>query len=84
MGKKIILLTGSIRHEYFRKFISIQKILKYYLNIVSHRGDISEVIQRQSKTNELRKNHLFERELYERDFFKLFCDSYETNYNLFL
>ena len=72
MGKKIILLTGSeLRHEYFRKFISIQKNIKVLSSYCeSSRGDLSEVIQRQSKTNELRKNHLFERELYERDFFK--------------
>ena len=83
MGKKIILMTGSeLRHEFFRKFISIQKNIKVLSSYCeSSRGDLSEVIQRQSKTNELRKNHLYEREFYEKDFFKVFCDSIEDKSN---
>lgn len=83
MGKKIILITGSeLRHEFFRKFISMHKNISTLSTFCeSTKGNLSEFIDSEIKTNDLRKLHLSTREFYERDFFKVFCDAIEDKSN---
>ena len=75
---KIILLTGSeLRHEFFRKYIAIQKGIQVQLTTCeSLKGNLSETVNLDNNNN-LRKLHLSSRAQYEKDFFGLFCDSTE-------
>ena len=80
---KTILLTGSeLRHEFFRKYIAIQKGIQVQLTTCeSVKGNLSETLDLDSNSNDLRKLHLSSRNQYEKDFFGLFCDTIEDKSN---
>ena len=65
---KTILLTGSeLRHEFFRKYIAIQKGIQVQLTTCeSVKGNLSETLDLDSNSNDLRKLHLSSRNQYEK------------------
>jgi folate-dependent phosphoribosylglycinamide formyltransferase PurN len=75
MKRKIVLLTGSeLRHEFFRKFLSINKNITVLASFCeSKEGNLLDHVQKDKQPNDLRTLHLLTREIVEKDFFELFC-----------
>ena len=80
---KIILLTGSeLRHQFFRRYIAIQKGIQVQLTTCeSLKGNLAETVDLDNKSNNLRKSYLSSRKQHEEDFFGLFCDTIEDKSN---
>ncbi len=73
--KKIILITGSeLRHEYFRKFISLQNGVNVIATFCESKiGSIEQIVKEQDFNN-LRRDHLSNRLTSEIEFFNEFCN----------
>jgi len=82
MMKKIIILTGSeLRHEFFRKYMSIQTSVKVdHTFCESLKGNLASKVKDEAK-NSLRSQHLKDREKSEIDFFESFCQLTEDKSN---
>lgn len=83
MKKKVVLLTGSeLRHDFFRKFISIHDDIVVLASFCeSTKGNLGDVVNKDKQPNELRKIHLSTRQKIERDFFEVFCNSVQDKSN---
>ena len=83
MLKKIVLLTGSeLRHEFFKKYISSMneiQVLSTYCE--STKGNLSDFVEKQSISGDIRKLHLHTRSVFEKDFFEVFCKTVEDKSN---
>jgi phosphoribosylglycinamide formyltransferase-1 len=80
--KKLLIITGSeLRHEFFRKYISLSgdyTVIKTYCE--SEINTIKDVVDLDA-VNPLRKKHLLMRDQSEKDFFQLFCSSVPDHSN---
>lgn len=78
MSKKIILLTGSeLRHDFFRMFIAHDEDIEVLASYCeSKKGSLNSIVQLE-ENNSIRTQHLIIREIVEKDFFEVFCDSVE-------
>ncbi|MBC8213215.1 MAG: hypothetical protein H8E71_01030 [Candidatus Marinimicrobia bacterium] len=83
MDKRVILLTGTeLRHEFFRKFIAIHKDITVLASFCeSKKGNLLEVVQKDEQPKDLRTLHLSTREIFEKDFFEIFCSSVDDQSN---
>ena len=81
--KKVVLLTGTeIRHEFFRKFLAKDENINVLATFCeSKRGNLSEIVQKDKKANELRSQHLLERKSSENNFFGIYCNRTEDKSN---
>ena len=81
--KKLVLLTGNeLRHEFFRKYIAIQKninVLSTYCE--SEKDNLVNQVQKDKNENKLRSIHLEQRKNTENDFFGVFCKTIEDKSN---
>lgn len=82
MSKKIILLTGAeLRHDFFRKFIAnddeVDVIASY---CESKQNNLNSMVELEEH-NSIRTRHLKIRDVVEKDFFEVFCDSIKDESN---
>lgn len=75
MNRRIVILTGSeLRHSFFRQYLASVpgiEVIRSYCE--SQKGNLQQVVARQSGITSQRQKHLRLREQTERDFFELFC-----------
>lgn len=75
LSKRVIILTGGeLRHEFLRKFLSIQQGVNVVASFCEpDKKSIIDIVETDINPNQLRKKHLAAREITEHDFFGVFC-----------
>lgn len=76
--KRVILLTGDeLRHDFFRKYLSLGKGYVVVKSFCEHTAGMLENTISPDQVGGLRFRHLQMRKQSEIDFFKIFCDTVE-------
>lgn len=82
MNKRIVLLTGSeLRHEFFRKFIANDENISVLASYCESKiNNLNSMIESEEE-NSIRTQHLRIRDVVEKDFFEVFCNSVKDESN---
>jgi hypothetical protein len=80
--KKVIIITGSeLRHEYFRKFLSLSDSFLVVRSYCEYEFNSVRNVVEHDSDNLARLKHLVMREETEKDFFQLFCSQVDDRSN---
>ena len=75
--KRVVVLTGSeLRHEFFRKYVSLSDRIEVVASYCEgQERSLRALVEKDEDVNDIRLQHLSAREQSEEDFFRLFVDT---------